>query len=351
MTVPFIYVIVNTQAKWGVHVGVTIADIAKAAGVSTATVERVLHKNGYVSNEARKKVETAIAESEYVPNTMAHALKCKKSGLIGSLVMDNPNNLYNKINDSVYNAAEKRGYQVITIQGRITHRDEARIIDQFIGLRIDGLAVISNIFLTNDMLNKLHSRSIPVVTVERTYGHPYTDNIVVRDAEGVYGAARRFLENGHIRVALIAAAGSGSVEKLRLAGYKKAMAESGAKLMIKLTAGYGIEHGQKAMKELLTSPEIPTGVLCTADTLAAGAMQVIYNAGMRVPEDISVVGYDNVLAAQLAPPVDSVDLDIDTIGNVLFSLLERRMEDPSCPSATEYLDTVFVDRGTIRRLP
>lgn len=333
--------------------GVKMTDIAKEAGVSIATVGRVLHRKGYVSEEARIRVEAAIQKLGYVPNAMARALKSQKSGIIGSLVVYNQNNLYQKINNSVIAAAENHGYQIITIQGRMEHRDEEEIVNQFIGMRVDGLVITSNSFLTNELFDRLHALSIPVVTVERTYRHPFVDNIVVRDQEGTYGAARRFLELGHHRVALIASNGSELVERRRLAGFRQAMAEAGVpeeQQIVQLTDGYSVAGGRAAMETLLARNEPPTGVVCTADTLAAGAMQAIHRAGKRVPEDISISGYDNVLAAQLAPPIDSVDLDLARIGELLFSLLERRMENAELPPRTEYLDTVYVSRGTIRNL-
>lgn len=327
-----------------------MSDIAREAGVSIATVGRVIHNNGYVSIDARKRVEAAVERLGYVPNTMARALKKQKSGIIGSFVVYNQNNLYQKINNSVIKAAEVNGYKIVTIGGRLDHDDEEDIINQFIGMQVDGLVITSNKNMPSKLFDKLHSLSIPVVAIERTYDHPYVDNIVVKDVEGTYSAAEAFIKKGHKAVALIASQGTHPVEVYRLRGFKQAMTDAGLALnLIKQAEQYSVQGGYDAMKELLAAETKPTGVVCTADTLAAGAMQALYEAGLRVPEDMSITGYDNELAAQLAPPISSVDLAVGQIGEKLFSLLDRRMNQIDCAGKAEYLDTVFVDRNSIRK--
>lgn len=329
---------------------VRMADIAREAGVSIGTVGRVLHQNGYVSQEARKRVEAAVDRLGYVPNVMARALKSQKSGMIGCLAMANVNGLFQRINSAFTQAAEQAGYQIVTMLGRSGHRDEEKLIDQFIGLRVDGLAVISNKNLAPPLFDKLSARGIPVVAVERTYNHPHVDNLAVRDREGCCQAAERFLHRGHRRLAMIAVDWDEPVERARREGFRQALCGwdiPQRDQLAQMVGQYQIEEGRAAMEALLALPEPPTGVFCTADTLAAGAMQAIYQAGRRVPQDFSIAGYDNVLAAQLAPSIDSVDLDMERIGERIVSILRRRMEAPSAPAIWEQLDTVYISRGTV----
>lgn len=330
---------------------VKMSDIAREAGVSIATVGRVIHRNGYVSEEVRAKVEDAIRHLGYVPNTMARALKSQRSSIIGSLVLGNRNDLYRKINGYLTEAAERRGFQMITIQSRMEKRDEDQILKQFMSMRVDGLAIISDSFMTSAQFAALRNAGIPVVAIERTYDVPFLDNIVVRDLEGVYEVTTYFLKQGHRRVGLIAPTGNGSVERLRLEGFRRAMEDGGVpreRQLVRLVPSYSSVRGKLAMEELLALPAPPTGVFCTSDTLAAGAMQALQKAGKRVPEDMSIVGYDNVLSEQLAPPIDSVDLDLGSVGEMALSLLESRKKEPDIPSRTEYLGTIYVSRGTIQ---
>ncbi len=328
-----------------------MTDIAKAAKVSIATVGRVIHNNGYVSEDARLRVEDAVKKLGYVPNRMARTLKQKKSGIIGSMVTYNQNALYTRINNSIIEAVENHGYKLLTMEGRQNRHDEEEILNQFIGMQVDGLVITSNRQITADMLDKLHNLEIPVVMVERTSKHKYTDNLIVRDFEGSYDAVKRMISLGHTRIALIAVELRDSVEEQRYEGYIKALSDSDIvpdKDLICLVNDYSLKDGYEMMKMLLSLSSPPTAVFCTADTLAAGAMQYIYEKQLHVPKDISICGYDNVLAAQLAPPIDSVDLAISDIGESVFSMLSARMQNINAESQTEYLDTVYVSRNTVR---
>lgn len=325
-----------------------MSDVAKAARVSVTTVGRVLHNSGYISEEVRERVQKAVAELSYVPNKMARALKQQKSGIIGSLVVYNQNNLYQKINSSVIEAVEGHGYKLVTMEGRLHRRDEEELIDQFIGMQVDALVITSNSHMTGAMFDKLRRLKIPVVAIERTYDHPYVDNLVVRDFEGAYAAAENCIRHGHTRVALIASALTDTVERERYRGYAEALRDNGIepeKRLCALMQDYSILNGYLAMKQLYAAA--PTAVFCTADTLAAGAMQFLYQQKVRIPEDISIIGYDNVIAQTLSPPIDSIDLAIQDIGELVFQLLEQRMREIDAPAVTKVLDTIYVDRGTV----
>lgn len=329
---------------------IKMTDVAAAAGVSIATVGRVLHKNGYVSDEARVRVEKAVTELGYVPNRMARALKQQKSGVIGSLVVFNRNTLYQKINSSIIDAAEKHGYKLLTIEGRQDVREEEDLVDQFIGMQVEGLVVTSNRFVPRELFDRLHRLNIPVVMVERTLQHRYVDNLAVRDVQGAYLPVSQMIRKGHRRIGLIAVEREDNVERERFEGYIKALEEGGIlrdDSLIHLYSQYTLESGLHAMEKLLELEEPPTAVFCTADTLAAGAMQLLHSRNLHVPGDMSIAGYDNVLATELSPPINSVDLALQDIGETVLRLLKRRMENPEAESVTEPIDTIYVNRGTV----
>lgn len=328
-------------------------DIAREAGVSMATVGRVLHNKGYISDKARQRVEAAIEKLGYVPNTAARTLTTKRSGIIGCLVVENAGNLYQDIGRFLMAAAERRGYRLFIMQSRVSVRDEDELIRQFIGLGVDGLAIISNIYINEGQIELLKLRSIPVVAVERPYFFEKVDNVCFKDIEGAYENTRRMLDMGHRRIAFLGPRPFAQVEADRLEGFQKAMEEAGiprSAQMLYLTENYGISFGRDGMEQILALSERPTAVFCTADILAAGAMQAMYQAGIRVPEDMSISGYDNRIAQELAPPVNSAEPDLDRIGEVTMELLAKRMEDPDAPARTEYINMRYIDRGTVRRL-
>lgn len=325
---------------------VTMADIARLAGVSVPTVGRVLNHKGYTSLDAKQRVEAAAKELGYVPNHMARALKSGKSGLIGSLVFGNENNVYQRINKYIMAAAEQRGYHIITLQ---TYGDIEEAVQELIGMHVDGLAIISISNVPTKLLDRLHDENIPVVAVERTYDHPYTDNLEVLDEAATYYATNRLISLGHRNIAMLCPDSAKSVELQRREGFQRALEESGVpreQQHMPQVNGYGVQQGKLATEQLLALPECPSAVLCASDILAAGAMQAFHAAGLRVPEDISVIGYDNTTAAYLSPPIDSVDLDLEPAGGMLFDLLERRMREPNRPSETGFISTTYVERGT-----
>jgi LacI family transcriptional regulator len=336
-----------------VGIGSNMADIAKAAGVSIATVGRVIHKNGYVSGDARERVEKAVRELGYVPNVLARALKKNRSGVIGSLVVYNLNNLYQKINNAVIEAAEKHGYELVTIEARAGRGDEARIVNRFIGMRVDALVITSNRFIPPALFGALREAGIPVVCVERNYAFEWVDNLTVLDLEGAREAVSRMIARGHSRVALIARELLDSVERGRHDGYRAAFAAAGLAVderYVRLVKQYDRACGYEEMRALMALPDPPTAVFVTADTMAAGAMQYLYEKEMRIPDDVSIAGYDNVLAASLAPPIDSVDLAVDDIGETVMALIEQRLGGMDAPGETRFISTIYVDRGTVRQI-
>lgn len=330
---------------------VRMVDIAKAANTSVATVGRVIHNNGYVSADVRERIEKAIAELGYVPNQSARALKSNRSGIIGILAVQNPNGLYYRINDSILDAAHKNGFDCITMEVPRRAQDAGRVIQSFIGLHVDGLVVVSNTMVSPEMFTQLQKADIPVVAVERGYFDQPIDNLVVQDFEACRSAVSRIAESGHSRIALIASEPSREVEKQRLAGYKQAIADHSHIVddeLIRIVQGYSPEQGRAATEELLALENPPTAIFTTADTLAAGVLQALYPRGLRVPEDVSLVGYDDVLSQSLSPQIDSVGLLLEDTGAQVIDLLMKRIADPGRAPEIRPIHTVYMDRGSVQ---
>lgn len=329
-----------------------MTDIAKAAGVSIATVGRVIHNKGYVSPEARKRVEEAVEQLGYVPNTLARALITNRSGIIGCVMLENGGNPHQEINKSLMTAAEKRGYRLFTMQSRVEVRDEEELIRQFIGLRVDGVVLLADMYFTEKHLDLLHKRSISVVAIERPYFLPYIDNICFKDKQSAYFSTCKMLENGHKRIAFLGPKPEGNVEEERFAGFCYAMEEAGVSREEQIWElvdpySYRIDAGAAGMEHLLALPEPPTAVYCSADILAAGAMQTLHKRGLRVPEDMSISAHDNYIAQMLAPPINSVEPCLETVGERTIELLLSRMENPELAPRIEEIEMRYIDRGTV----
>ena len=331
-----------------------MSDIAKAAGVSLATVGRVLHKRGYVSAENREKIERLVQESGYVPNKMAQGLKNRQSKLIGHLVVFNPNMLFAKISLAVSSAALEQGFHVLTMTGHQNLNEEEAQLNELIGHRVDGVIITSNARIPKTLIQKLVDLKIPVVMIERTYDLPRVDCIRVDDLAGSFEAVQHLIKHGQRRIGFIGMQLFHEVERLRYQGYCEALRSAGIELVdeyICFMPEYSVEAGYRAMQALMKLEQPPGSVFATSDLFICGVMQSLYQQGKRVPDDLSLVGYDDTLSTLLAPPITSVGLSLDEIGKQAIELLLERMQDIQAPSRMVTIKTVLIKRDSVSSIP
>lgn len=329
---------------------VKMIDIAKAANVSLATVGRVIHNNGYVAEDKRKEIEQIIKDKGYIPNKMAQALKNSHSRLLGHMTLFNKNMLYEQISTAVDNAASRHGYHVMTLASHFNQGEEAKQIDELIAQRVEGVIITSNSLIDQELITKLVDVKIPVVMIERALNIPYVDRILVEDIGGVYNAVKHILEKGHQKIGFIGRYPEHEVEINRYQGYCKAVNDYGLPILpeyVQLKPDYSILCGYEATKTLMEGSNPPTAIFTTSDIFACGVMQCLYKMNIKVPEDISIVGYDDTLATMLAPAIDSVGLPYEEIGDWAIKLLLSRMENENIAAQTVTVNTNYIDRNTV----
>jgi DNA-binding LacI/PurR family transcriptional regulator len=335
---------------------VKMSDIAKAAGVSHATVARVIHKNGYVSEENRIKIEQLIADLGYVPNRMAQGLKSAQSKLIGHLMLFSPNMLFAKISYAVNQSAIRQGFHVLTLTSHKHMHEEESLINELIGQRVDGVIVTSNPFVPQELILKLASLNIPVVMIERTRDLPYVDQVRVDDHNGSFDAVRHMIDKGHRRIGYIGRLPTlpvNDVEIHRFHGYIDALKSDHLDIedaLIHQMDEYSVEDGYRATETLMNLDNPPTAIFATSDVFVCGELQYLYQCGKKVPGDVSLVGYDDTLSALMAPPITSVGLSHEKIGEQALQLLMCRMADTKAPAQSVMINTVFIDRQSVREI-
>jgi LacI family transcriptional regulator len=330
---------------------IKMADVAKAAGVSLATVGRVIHNNGYVAEDKRKEIEQIIKDMGYVPNKMAQALKYSQSKLIGHMTLFNQNMLYEKISSAIDASAVNKGYHVLTLASHFNQGEEAQQIEELIGRRVEGIIITSNFSIDPNLITKLVDIRIPVVMIERAYDMPFVDRVLVDDFKGAYDAVKHILEKGHRRVGFIGKDQEHEVEINRYNGYCKAVSEYRLPVhpeLIQKKPDYSISFGYEAVKTLMEGANPPTAIFMTSDIYACGVMQYLYEKNIKVPKDIGLIGYDNTLATMLAPSISSIGLPYQDIAESAMELLLTRMEDGKVPARTVMISTRLIDRGTVR---
>ena len=338
---------------------VRMSDVAREANVSLATVVRVVHNNGYVSEKSRESVENAIKRLGYIPNRIAQGLKNKSSRLIGHVLpFSYKNPFFAQIGAALDKAVNNAGYHVLTVISQSDADREAILVDDLVGHMADGIVFTSDTTVKPEMLEWLVKREIPTVMIERSGNTPGIDRVLADNAAGSYAAASYIIGKGHKRIGFIGVKSTSnteydSVENDRFIGYRKALADNGIAVdekLVRFVGDYTGECGYDAAKGLLSEDFPPTALLMASDLFASGALQYFYEAGIRVPDDISIVGYDNTLSAQLSPPVTSVAYPMNEIGEAAMQMIIERSTGGRRFSKTVTMSPFLIDRDSVKVL-
>ncbi|MDP9363308.1 MAG: LacI family transcriptional regulator [Chloroflexota bacterium] len=328
----------------------TLKDVAELAGVSTATVARVLHGNRYVADETRRLVEAAVAETGYQINAVAQGLRRQRTATIGHLLHGViPNPFFAGVALGAEQEALRHGYGVLMVN---THEDAGRErlgVETLIRRRVDGI-----LFTTpthEDNVRLALGAGIPVVQVERMTGAD-TPAVTVDNLVGARAAVEHLISLGHRRIAYMGAdpcrmrerpgaARWPDVEQERLSGYRDVLRDHDLPVdetLIGLGRYYAREARERPndgyvwMRRFLQREDPPGAVFATSDLLAAGALQAIYERSLRVPDDVSVVGFDDTYAPYFAPPMTTVAQPMVEIGEAAARLVFRGLSGPDGPA-------------------
>lgn len=310
---------------------VTINDIARLAKVSKKTVSRVINKSPLVREETRERVNAIIAQYGFTPDPQARALAFRRSFLVG-LAYDNPNPQYVvNMQRGVLDALEGADYQLVLQPLDRGDPDYLGRIRKFVERhRPSGLITtpsVSEDAELADMLRKLDCEYVRIASVDLDEPQRM---VRTHDAEGARQAARHLAQLGHRRIAHIHGPKTFRSAHERLAGFRAGLAEFGLELSEQLTraAGYTYESGAQAARSLFALVERPTAVFAGNDEMAIGCYTAAREAGLRIPEDVSIVGFDDTpMAARMWPPMTTVRLPIREMGREAAEALLRAVED------------------------
>ena len=319
----------------------TMMDVAKRADTTVATVSRVVNNVGYVSASLRERVNSAIAEIGYVPNANARALRTKRSRTIGLVVGDLMNPYSVELANAVTSTAVDYGYTTFIGAATDDVDSDVAVIDAFHRQRVDGLVVATLQTASSDAaLTKLAEHGMPIVLVGRDIDHDMMDSISADFRSGGRMAAQHLIDLGHKRIAFVGADMRESTRVTRLRGYVDALEAAGIRVRPEYVVGsqqssgsprysrHGTGH--QATLQLLKLPVPPTAVFARNDHTALGVLQALKEADLRVPEDVSVIGFDDIpLADRVIPAVSSVGQPTRNQGRVAVEYLLRRIERPN----------------------
>ncbi len=281
---------------------VTIKDVAKAAGVSVATVSRVLNNSATVSASATEQVNNAIKELGYSPNFLGRNLRKCETNVILAVLPSTEHSFYNDIIRGMQVAASENGYDIILSTSNSNYNIEMRMLNMLFNRTVDA-AILLGTQLDVAKLKELNDKYYIALCCERVEGANVL-TITVDDEGGAHAAVENLINYGHKKIAMISTTGSALSSFDRESGYIRALREYDLKYDENYIyhGTYDYENGEKALDYFMSLPEPPTAIFCISDLLAAGAVKAAISRGYKVGEDISICGFDNIQLSGIYTP-------------------------------------------------
>lgn len=309
----------------------TINDVAKNAGVSITTVSYVLTGKRFVSDDLQERVRRAMKEIGYRPNNLARSLRSGKTDTIGLVIPDSSNLFFAEISRSVEDIGFDNQYTVFLCNSDDNPIKQSKYLDVLIAKQVDGIVFIS---VSNDKsdLDKLAEANIPFVIVDRDESESNSDTVQVDNFEGGRIAVEKLFSLGHRKIACITGPSTATLSADRYHGYLKVLEENGipANSAYVIPGDFRFKGGEEAMTRLLNLPDPPTAVFICNDMMAIGAIRAVNTFGLKVPDDISIIGFDNSpIAEAITPALSTVAQPINQIAEKAMKILFQRMQGNS----------------------
>lgn len=332
----------------------SLKELAQLAGVSKSTASRVISGKGYASPEVRERVLNAAEKLRYKPNAVARAMVTKRTNNIGVIVfretlpiVSHP--LYGKIIDAILMASEARGYSVFL---KTDKEMSLRSTDYMLEQRVDGLILVSR--LRKNVIDYVKKFNIPYLMVNGSTDDPEVIHLVSNDEEGGERAAEYMHGLGHRRFFILSGPGAHRSHSLRLSGFHKRLLQLGVSgekdIFIAESPESHFDYGVRLMNQHYDAFRAGgyTALFTTNDMLALGAMKVLLEHGVRIPDEVAVMGYDNIeLGAMYSPALTTVSVNAAGIGLDAVDILDRLIGgEKDVPRLVEYDSEVVIRQST-----
>ncbi|EHU0089244.1 DNA-binding transcriptional regulator CytR [Escherichia coli] len=331
----------------------TMKDVALKAKVSTATVSRALMNPDKVSQATRNRVEKAAREVGYLPQPMGRNVKRNESRTILVIVPDICDPFFSEIIRGIEVTAANHGYLVLIGDCAHQNQQEKTFIDLIITKQIDGMLLLGSRLPFDASIEE--QRNLPPMVMANEFA-PELELPTVRidNLTAAFDAVNYLYEQGHKRIGCIAGPEEMPLCHYRLQGYVQALRRCGIMVDPQYIArgDFTFEAGSKAMQQLLDLPQPPTAVFCHSDVMALGALSQAKHQGLKVPEDLSIIGFDNIDLTQFCdPPLTTIAQPRYEIGREAMLLLLDQMQGQHVGSGSRLMDCELIIRGSTRALP
>ncbi len=311
----------------------TLKEVAKYAKVSITTVSRVMNEADKVNPETRERVQRAMRELDYQPNRVAQRLRTSKgqSKLLGLIIPDIQNQFYSSIVRGVEDVAYGKDYAVILCNSDENPNKERFYLDVLQSESVDGI-ILPPIHQYSKVVEGLIESGVPVVCVDRKLVREAVDTVVINNVRGGYLAVKHMIDFGHRRIAILTSSSQFSSFEERLAGYKNALQDHNIEPdenLIKEGDPRSTESAYLFTKELLKLHHPPTAIFATNNLMTLGALEAVHEEKLNVPDNISIVGFDDMpWARAISPPLTVIKQPGYEMGRRATELLFQRVEDP-----------------------
>ncbi|MTI58969.1 MAG: LacI family transcriptional regulator [Firmicutes bacterium] len=332
---------------------VTIKDVAKEANVSISTVSRVLRNQGYFSEDTKRKVLKATKKLNYRVNTIGQSLRSKRTKVLGHVSIGGALSPFQaEIVKGIDYKAYEEGYQVIVCNTGWDKKLEREQIDILLERRVDGIILTNP--ASKENIEYLKDQKFPFVMVEDDFKVDGIDKVVIDNKKLVYKAVNYLFEQGHRKVVFVGRLSTSGIAEDRIAGYKLAHKDNNFELIndyILLGEDFDVASGKSLIHDFFSRDNSGvTAIVVTTDIMLLGVMQALYYLDKKIPDDISIMGLNDLLTPYLAPPVTSVAQPVMDMGKAAVELLLKRIEDPDMSSTIINLGTCLVERDTVKSI-
>ena len=326
-------------------------DVAERAGVSVTTVSHVINETRVVSDESRQRVLAAMDELGYQPNALARSLRRKETYTLGVIVPDSADPFFAEIVRGIEDTSFQRGY-TITLGNSDSDLDkELLYTNALTEKQVDGILFLAAGGKSTEHIQSLHKRGMPLVVVDRQTQNMTLDSVQIDNAWGGWVATRHLVELGHRRIGCITGPSDLTLSAERVTGYRRAMQEGQLRVDERLIVkgDFQYESGYQAAHYFVSLAEPPTAIFACNDLMAVGLVSAAQALGCLIPEDLAVVGFDDVrLASFINPPLTTIAQPKYDIGRIATTMLLERISNPDMPPRQQTLKTeLIVRRSTV----
>ena len=330
----------------------TSEDVARKAGVSVATVSRVLNDSPHVSAAVRRKVLRAAKSLNYQPNRTAQRLRAKRSHVIGLVISDIQNPFFTSVVRGIEDVAYKHDYSVVLCNSDEDPEKERLYINVMRAEAVAGV-ILASTTETNPLVADLFDHDIPVVAIDRRIKDKRVDSVLAANTQGAFQAVSHLIALGHRRIGFVGLPLTRTTGKERYDGYARALREHGLPVSRQLVriADAKQQGGHQRTVDLMTERPSITALFVANNLMTLGALGAIRERGMKIPDDISVVGFDDMpWATLLEPPLTAVAQPTYELGQRAAELLLERLKQPQKPATHIELKTSLIIRGSTEPL-